>query len=451
MRSWLVSAVLLLGPFAAWGQGAQPLVIPPQEASHLLAQLLEGRQYLELEHALEGPLELSGLYRAFYEGVLANRRNRIALSIERLQPLGAALAARNKNYAVVALSTLADDYEKSYQYSAAADTYAELERDYGAYMSPVEKLRVSQEARRWNLLRGAPPLSVHVVAPFVVPTRRDAMGLSEVQVQLGKRQRWMILDTGANICTLSSSVARELGLKLSAATATAKGIIGDTISIRAAVIPQLRLGRATVHNVPVIVIPDQAMYVRRLAFKIPPSLGFPVLAALGRITFFADGRFGVRLRQPYNPIFPRRNLFLERLTPLIVANVGDGERLFTFDTGSSGIFLSAQFYRHHAEAFEGRRLAQLRLAGAGGTKRYPAYYLTQLRMRLGGGCTVVRDVPVLPVPRGISDDDFWGNLGQTAVRAFRGYTLDFHGMSFEVDPPTSAFSTQCPALFPAAH
>jgi hypothetical protein len=175
-----------------------------------------------------------------------------------------------------------------------------------------------------------------------------------------------------------------------------------------------------------------------------------VLAALGRITFFADGRFGVRLRQPYNPIFPRRNLLLERLTPLVEANVGDGEQLFTLDTGSSGIFLSAQFYHRHAEAFEGRRLAQLRLAGAGGTKRYAAYYLTQLRMRLGGGCTVVHDVPVLTVPRGISDDHFWGNLGQTAVRAFHSYTLDFQGMSFEVDPPTPTFSSRCPALPPAA-
>jgi hypothetical protein len=448
MRRWLVSAILLLGGLTAWGQNGQPLVIPPQEASRLLGQLLERKQYFELERALQGPLELSGLYRAFYEGVLANRRNRIALSIERLQPLVAALAARNKDYAVVALSTLADDYEKSYQYSAAADTYAELERNYKAYMSPAEQLRVKQEAERWKLLRGAPPLTTQVAAPFIVPTRRDAMGLTEVQVQLGRRPQWMIIDTGANICTLSSSAARELGLKLSAGTATTKGIIGETISIHTAVIPQLRLGRATVRNVPVIVIPDQAMYVRRLRFKIPPSLGFPVLAALGRVTFFADGRFGVRLRQPSSPILPRRNLFLEKLTPLVAANVGDGEQLFTFDTGSSGIFLSAQFYRRHAEAFEGRRLTQFRLAGAGGTRQYPAYYLARLRLRLGGGCTVTRDVPVLAAPQGVSDDHFWGNLGQSAVHAFRSYTLDFRGMSFEVDPPTSPFSARCPAVAP---
>lgn len=443
MRLWLLSLVLLLGgKLLALAQG--PVAIPPQQASRLLAQLLQNKQYVELEQALQGPLELSGLERAFYDGVLANRRNRVALSIERLQPLVAALAARNKNDEVVALSTLADDYEKSYQYSLAADAYAELDRHYAAYMSPEEQQRVSDEARRWNLLRGAPPQTVQVAAPFIVPTRRDAMSLSEVQVQIGGRRQWMILDTGANVCTLPGSVARALGLKLSAATATAKGITGEKIVVRAAVLPQLRLGRATVRNVAVIVIPDNDMLVRKLGFRIPPSLGFPVLAALGRITFFADGRFGVRMRPSSDPIFPRRNLFLERLTPLIAANVGDGEQLFTFDTGSSGTFLSSQFYSRHANAFKGRPVVKFRLAGAGGSRDFRSYYLSYVKMRLGGGCRMVRNVPVLAEPRGISDDHFWGNLGQSAVRGFRSYTLDFQSMSFQVDPPTSPFSPRCP-------
>jgi len=77
-----------------------------------------------------------------------------------------------------------------------------------------------------------------------------------------------------------------------------------------------------------------------------------------------------------------------------------------------GSFLSVQYYRRYAKVFAGRRPAQLFLAGAGGTKRYPAYYLAQLRIGLGGGCTLVRNVPVLAMPRGIYDDHFWA----TSVR-----------------------------------
>jgi len=51
------------------------------------------------------------------------------------------------------------------------------------------------------------------------------------------------------------------------------------------------------------------------------------------------------------------------LSPLAAADVGDGEQLFTFDTGSSGTFLSAQLYRRHMPAFAAARKMQLRLAG----------------------------------------------------------------------------------------
>lgn len=445
MRLWLVSAILLLGgPITLFPRQPQLPAISPQQSSQLLAQLLEHKEYFELESALQGPLELSGLDRAFFEGILANRRNRIALSIERLQPLVSALAARNKDFAVLALSTLADDYEKSYQYGSAADTYAELNRHYSAYMSPFEQQRVHTEAQRWALLRGAPAQSAHISGPFIVATRRDRMGLLEVQVHLDGHPQWMILDTGANVSTLTSSLARALGLKLSAGAATTKGIIGASIDVHTAVIPQLRVGRAVVRNVAAVVIPDKAMYVRSVNFKIPPSLGFPVLAALGRITFFKDGRFGVQIRQRATPILPRRNLFLEKLTPLVAADVGDNERLFTFDTGSSGTFLSVQFYGRHEGMFEGQRLQRFQLAGAGGSRQYTSYYLSRLRIRLGGGCTVIPDVPVLAERRGISDDYFWGNLGQTAVRAFRSYTLDFRSMSFQVDPPSWPASAACP-------
>ena len=83
-------------------------------------------------------------------------------------------------------------------------------------------------------------------------------------------------------------------------------------------------------------------------------------------------------------------------------------------------------------------------SSGGGLANYPSYYLSRLKIRLGGGCTVIPDVPVLATARGISDDNFWGNLGQTAVRAFRSYTLDFQNMSFEVDPAISLFSRRCP-------
>ena len=74
---------------------------------------------------------------------MANRRNRVADSIKMLEPLVPSLSATDKDRAVITLSTLADDYEKSFRYSDAANTYTELEKRFGLLMDENERQRVS--------------------------------------------------------------------------------------------------------------------------------------------------------------------------------------------------------------------------------------------------------------------------------------------------------------------
>ncbi len=256
-------------------------------------RLLRERRYLELERALSSKSNLTLSDRAFFEGVMANRRNRVAESIKMLEPLMPSLSATNKDRAVIALSTLADDYEKTFRYSDAADTYEELERRFGSSMDDQERQRVSREAARWSLLRGAPPQSAEVKVPFTVPIARNKVGLLEVSAEFGRFHESLILDTGANLSAISFNLARRLGLKLSSSVATSGGIAGRRMAVHTAVIPEVRLGQAKLRNVAVIVVNDEDLVIPDLHYRIPGSIGFPVLSALGRITFFADGRFGV--------------------------------------------------------------------------------------------------------------------------------------------------------------
>jgi hypothetical protein len=214
-----------------------------------------------LDRALSSKSNLSTLDRAFFEGVMANRRNRVADSIKMLEPLTPTLSTADKEHAVMTLSTLADDYEKCFRYTDAANTYAELEKRFGLVMDDKERQRLRREAARWSLLRGSPPQSVEVKEPFTLPTRRDRVGLPEVSVDFGRFQQSLILDTGANLSAISFSLAQRLGLKVSNSTATSNGIAGRTMAIRTAVIPELRLGEAKLKNVAVIVINDNDMIV----------------------------------------------------------------------------------------------------------------------------------------------------------------------------------------------
>ncbi len=394
-------------------------------------QLIAEKNYLELQALLSRPGGLTSGDRDYVEGIMANRTNRVAESVRLLEPLIAKLAAENKRRARVALSTLADDYEKSFRYGEAADTYARLARNFADGMTPAELRRASREAGRWELLRGAPAQQVSGASAFTIQTVRDPAGLLEAPVTIAGRRLWMILDTGANLSVISRSNAERLGLKLSGRETTITGNAPVQVPAHTAVIPQLRFGTAEFRNVAVLVLDDSELEVPQLHYHIPGSLGFPVLSALGQVTFFADGRFGAGM--PANgAVAPTDNLFLEKLTPVVAVGVNGTERLFTIDTGSTSSLLTAAYYRDHRDDFASQQPHALELMGAGAELSTPAYSLPELSITVGGGTAVVKDIPVLTQPRDRFDRKFYGNLGQDVLRQFRSYTFDFRRMIFSV-------------------
>ena len=430
---WLIGGAVVCVVAATWALSAQSQDAGQSGGSDL-DRLLQNRDYLALEKVLSSTPTLSSSDRAFFAGVMANRRNRVGESIRELEPLVPALSATNPERAVIALSTLADDYEKAFRYADAADTYAELSRRFGPLMDERDRQRASTEASRWNLLRGAPAQSAEVSAAFTVPVTRDQAGLPEVSVETGKFRESMIVDTGANLSVISLSMAQRLGLKLSDSEATSSGIAGQRMAVHTAVIPELRLGEAKLRNVAVVVINDADLVIPDMHYRIPGSIGFPVLSALGRITFFRDGRLGVG-GKPVNP-GGEENLFLQRLSPIVAAEIGGTERLFTIDTGSAGSFLTVQYYLEHKNDFASQVSSDFDLVGAGGVGTYPAYATGELNITMGGACVEVNPLPVISQSRGLHDEKFYGNVGQSILGLFESYTFDFENMSFSAEGNT---------------
>jgi len=422
----------------AFSADSRQLADSPPDSTSDLDQLLQQRHYLELESALTSRSTLGASDRSFFEGVMANRRNRVADSIRTLEPLLPLLSAANRERAIVALNTLADDYEKTFRYADAANAYAQLETRFGSSMSESERRRARIEAARWNLLRGAPPQRVEVARPFTVPITRDRVGLPEVTVEFGTIRESLILDTGANLSAISLSLARRIGLKLSSAVATSRGIAGPRMTVHTAVIPELRLGEARLRNVAVIVIDDKNLMIPGLHYRIPGSVGFPVLSALGKITFFADGRLGVDSR-PGTVSPGGENLFLQRLTLIVPAAIEGPQRLFVIDTGSQGSFFTSQYYFEHKNDFSTQVIDSVELAGAGGVRTFAAYFTGKLNIKMGGACVQAKEIPVITETRGVPDDKFYGNIGQRILGQLKSYTFDFQNMTFSAEGDT------CPA------
>ena len=403
----------------------------PMSAEQLDA-LLKQKRYPELSAALGTSVARKSNDYEFFAGVVANRTNQLNRSIRMLKqalPMLQKQGAHDREQ--IARETLADGYAGLGRYAEAADTYAALETRFGNQMSPREKAGMEDEAQQWGLLRHVPPQSVSIAAAFTVPTKRNPLGLFEVPVEVRGETRFWVVDTGANISAMSKSEAHRLGLHPLERTTEVKGVTGILVPIQVAVVPELRLGKARLRNVVFVLLDDQDLLVRQLHYQVSGIIGYPVLAALGRITFNHNGTFAVDVSSKARPRMDH-NLFVEKETPVAAARIAGTTCLFTVDTGIQRTILTAHYYQEHSSDFVADKANGQSLTGIGGTRSLPAYAVGSLPLQLAGHSTTLHDVPVLTNRVGKTFDEFCGNLGLDAVQEFSAFTLDFDSMQLDV-------------------
>jgi Aspartyl protease len=426
----MLGLLLLLGASPQAGTAPSPAAPRLAEAD----SLFRAHRYIELEQWLRRP-GASGLPgAAFYAGMIDNRRDRNAPSLERLVPLlddPAVRADSARRHAL--LETLADDYGKLYRYKDALRMLDLIEREFGPAMPDQERQGTEAAIELRRLLAGAPRQRTTIAAPFTQPLRRNAIGLLESPVRVGRDSSWWILDTGANFSTLTESMARRLGLALSRDSAATRGISGNLVSLRAALVPELSLGRATVRNMVVLVLPDSALYIPQIKYQISAILGYPLLEAL-RVVTLGPGRLAVGLAPAAGA---EADLYLEQLNPVVAAAVEGHTDLYHLDTGANRSVLTSRFRLEHPALFAGLAIDTASLNGAGGGRGFPAYTLPELRVALGSHAVTLHRVTVFAGPTPAPFDQFYGNLGQDVIGG-ASLTLDFTRMKVVLSLPTPA-------------
>jgi predicted aspartyl protease len=398
--------------------------------------MLRQRHYLELEQALTVRASaLPPLSLAYFRGVMANRINHVQESLQLLKPLVATLLATSPVRAELALCTLADDYAKSFRYASAASFYARANR-VAEQQQKASECGAGREASRWGCLSKAPVQTVTTAGAFTVRGKRDALGLFQVPITSGTYTGSWIVDTGASLSVVSHSVANKLGLETSTRSQTAEGEGGLSVSVHTAVIPLVRLGTALLWNVAVLVVEDKDLSFPKFNYRIDGCLGVPVLAALGRVTFYHDGRINFNSTEKATEEKARshHNFFLEEFTPVITADFGHRKQLFTLDTGAMGTVLSDEFYEEDVGIANATQLVSLELSGAGGTLSVSAYEVFSLVVKFGPSCARVKDLEILTGTTGVVGrlDEFYGEVGESGLSSFSSFTLDFQNMHFSV-------------------
>jgi predicted aspartyl protease len=391
--------------------------------------LLANKKYPELEAALltrAGEMTPEAL--AYFSGVMSNRLNQSDSSLALLEPVLRSLV-NDRTRTEIALCTLADDYAKNFRYRNAARIYADAGR-FARERNVASTCDANREASRWALLSDFPVQTITWDGTLTVTAKWDDLGLIQVPVSAGGYAGSWILDSGASLSVISQSVARQIGVNVSSASTTAEGGAGAAVPVHVGIIPELHLGSAILRNVPVLVAADPDLDFPSINYRIEGCLGLPVLTALGEVTIQHDGtvRFGADADNPNAGV---HDLFLEKFVPVITADFGLGDQLFTIDTGAVGTVLSSTFY-HEGMPLDSAEPIQLELLGAGGRLQSLAYQIHNVGVLFGGSCATLETIQVLTKSSG-SAAEFYGNIGEDALKSFTSFTLDFIGMRFAVN------------------
>ncbi len=389
--------------------------------------LIEEREYPELERLLP-EAKLSDGDREYFEGVLANRQNDLEKSISLLKKAVPTLKEANPKRAAIALRSLADDYTKTFQYAEADRTYAELLGDFSKRLPAAERQSMKDDGKTVHLVREVPPQTIEMDGTFSIPIHQSELGTIESELGVNGVTRSWILDTGANYSVLTESSAKAMGLKLSQEAAQTQGASGAENPLHIAILPEMKIGTAVVRNVVILVLPDKALLVpmQKGKHQIEAILGYPVLSALGQLTFSKD-----TLKVEPGGDNSGAAMYMQELNPLVECRVNGHDMLLFFDTGASITALTARYYNAFPKEFTNVARKKRGIAGAGGIKYVESYVLPKVTIEIGGESAVLKEVPVNP-PMGRDFDLLYGNLGRDVTAEFKSFTFDFKAMRFRL-------------------
>ncbi len=420
-----------------------------------LQNLLADHQYLRVQAQLD---QLPPEKAQFYRGILANRSNQLEQSVQLLEPLVEKVSASGDTAREKLLRmTLAEDYLRLGDWAKAAQAYQALDDRLHAKLSSGEQDEIEMPLKMLPLARDNPPITIDPCDSFRLQVSNDPLGLIDVPVFIDARSHSWMLDPTAPFNLISRSIARNIGLEVSQKSATIQTLTGRPIEVHSTVIPRFTIGgRLTLHNVTAFVFDDADYSFPHSGYQVEGVLGYPALAAMGRITV-SDNAIEV---DPAKEIDPKSDQ--ERLTgarfyldgdEVIVAigrsehsgadsttqeasagSRGDADesddRMFVIDAGGQQTYLTSRWFDEHAAEFNGQKMEPFSFPGMDSGPR-SAYVAEDVPLTVGDRTVDLRYIPVLTQPLGsAARDNVYGVIGIDGLDQLSSYTFDYRTMRF---------------------
>jgi hypothetical protein len=165
-------------------------------------------------------------------------------------------------------------------------------------------------------------------------------------------------------------------------------------------------------------------------YQINGIIGYPVLQALGAVTFTHDGWF--EGENNARPAGVSARMFMKEMAPLIMCKVEGTDLPFGFDTGASSTDFFVRYYERFHNESKNWKKATIKTSGAGGIVEQAIYVQSKVNLGIGDKTVTLDAVSIHASSTGTDLSDLYGNLGQDVVATFESFTLDFQNMTFSL-------------------
>ncbi|PXV60573.1 Aspartyl protease [Dyella jiangningensis] len=344
-------------------------------------------------------------------------------------------AERALAWPIVADASFADgDYRQA---ADAAHAWEKALAEQGA--SVDDRAGALQMAAIADQLAIAPRQQVETYAPVPVDVTRDKVGLPRSILRINGHAQEAILDTGANLSTVSLSTARKLGLKLLDGTSSVGSASRQAVTTRVGIADHVEFAGLSLSHVAFLVLDDEQLDMPVPGgYQIDAILGFPVLRQLQRLQFTADGRL-LPSRSAASSV-ATGNLRMVGSDLYVNVRLNDMPVSMQLDSGGARSALSSGFASAHPAVIKGLQSKRERVAGAGGSRASEAVTWPDIRVRIGDQQALLPAITIaLHDAAGGKDVNL---LGGDILQAFEYWTIDFRRMQFEVGKPLTKATPQ---------
>ncbi|HYS53732.1 MAG TPA: aspartyl protease family protein [Thermoanaerobaculia bacterium] len=271
-------------------------------------------------------------------------------------------------------------------YAQVAWDLSQVEYMSNNFDSSLDWAKLAQErgvnVRQWHLDYLESLANINVYRFSGINTERLPMkvvrpDVPRVDVTLnGKKNISAIIDSGAVLSIISQSLAANLPLKtLGTFEGTFAGLLGEPIPVHFGMLETVELGRMTIANVPVAIMPDDKMkflIVGKKEFKIDFLLGAHLLKEFRlELDFRRNGVTFTRIPQSARRPAADQNLFIEQFRPAVRGTINrHGWFAFILDTGSEVTFLNERLLASLPIQIFAPKVHNATLQGLGGAKKH---------------------------------------------------------------------------------